>query len=398
MVKKNKKLVSLGDIGTFKAGKNIKKNELTTEGAPFIHYGEIYSFYDTVAIKTKSFIPQSMAEKHTYARKGDAVIAYLSICAKQLVPCVAWMGEGEVVVGAHVFVFSHSLNPLYLAYFFQSNFFSSQKKRYVMGSFLYRISAGDLGKILIPVPENSDKEESLVRQSDSIKILTALHTLKSKLKKCIELQEIARINLINKVFNFDLIKHNKACLGNLGTFYRGRGISKKEIKSEGCPCVPYGEVHSNKGMLLNETKNFTDDNVKLVKVPSGSLLIAGTSMTLNDAGISCLWNGSHQIAIGGHIYAYVHRLNPLYVFYFFNSRCYFRQKSKMVTGVSLYHLYEKDLIKIEIPLLSNEEQDKRAQEAYYIDSKYTELTNKMKRELELREKQFRFYLNQIYSV
>lgn len=37
----------LGDVGEFIRGSGLQKSELTGDGAPAIHYGEIHTYYGT---------------------------------------------------------------------------------------------------------------------------------------------------------------------------------------------------------------------------------------------------------------------------------------------------------------------------------------------------------------
>ena len=62
------------------------------------------------------------------------------------------MGEEEVAVSSDACFYTHSLNPKYVAYFFQTEQFQKQKKPFITGTKVRRVNANDLAKIKIPVP------------------------------------------------------------------------------------------------------------------------------------------------------------------------------------------------------------------------------------------------------
>ena len=57
-----------------------------------------------------------------------------------------------MAVSTDAYIYRHSINPKYMAYFFQTELFQSQKKRYVTGTKVRRVSGESLAKIRIPVP------------------------------------------------------------------------------------------------------------------------------------------------------------------------------------------------------------------------------------------------------
>ncbi|MEL6711417.1 MAG: restriction endonuclease subunit S, partial [Pseudomonadota bacterium] len=50
------------------------------------------------------------------------------------------------------YIFRHTLNPKYISYFFQTNLFQLQKKSYITGAKVKRISGKNLARVNIPVP------------------------------------------------------------------------------------------------------------------------------------------------------------------------------------------------------------------------------------------------------
>lgn len=142
----------LGELGAFIRGSGVQKKDLTDEGLGAIHYGEIHTHYGTSAIETKSFVAEASAARLRTARPGDLVIATTSEDDDGVAKAVAWIGQDEVAVSSDAYIYRHGLHPEYVAYFFQSDQFQDQKKRFVTGTKVRRVSGESLAKVKMPVP------------------------------------------------------------------------------------------------------------------------------------------------------------------------------------------------------------------------------------------------------
>lgn len=143
---------TMGEIGTFIRGNGLQKKDFTESGVGCIHYGQIYTYYGTFATETKSFVSPEMASKLLIVNPGNLVIACTSENVEDVGKAVAWLGNNDIVTGGHSVVFRHNINPKYVAYFFQTQTFFAQKKRYAYGAKVIDIKTEDLAKIVIPVP------------------------------------------------------------------------------------------------------------------------------------------------------------------------------------------------------------------------------------------------------
>lgn len=143
---------TMGEIGTFIRGNGLQKKDFTESGVGCIHYGQIYTYYGTFTTETKSFVSPEMASKLLIVNPGNLVIACTSENVEDVGKAVAWLGNNDIVTGGHSVVFRHNINPKYVAYFFQTQTFFAQKKRYAYGAKVIDIKTEDLAKIVIPVP------------------------------------------------------------------------------------------------------------------------------------------------------------------------------------------------------------------------------------------------------
>ena len=142
----------LGEVGTFERGGGLQKKDFVDEGFPCIHYGQIYTYYGTATEVTKSFISLELAAQLKKAGWGDLIVTTTSENIEDVCKAVAWVGKGDIAIGGHSCVFRHTLDPMYVSYYFQTDSFEMQKRRFVTGTKVKDIKVSDIGRIRIPVP------------------------------------------------------------------------------------------------------------------------------------------------------------------------------------------------------------------------------------------------------
>lgn len=149
-------------IGKFIRGGGLQKKDFTESGVGCIHYGQIYTYYGTFANRTKTFVSKEFAKKARMAKHGDLVIATTSENDEDVCKAVVWLGSEEIAVSSDACFYTHSLNPKYVAYFFQTEQFQKQKRPFITGTKVRRVNADDLAKIKIPVPSPEEQERIVV--------------------------------------------------------------------------------------------------------------------------------------------------------------------------------------------------------------------------------------------
>ena len=167
----NTKIMSLGELGTFTRGSGLQKKDFTPTGVGCIHYGQIYTYYGTYAYKTKSFVSQEFAQKARKAQYGDLVIATTSENDEDVCKAVVWLGNDDIVISSDACFYTHTMNPKYVAYYFQTEQFQKQKRSFITGTKVRRVNANDLAKIKIPVP-SPEEQQRIVSILDKFDTLT----------------------------------------------------------------------------------------------------------------------------------------------------------------------------------------------------------------------------------
>lgn len=181
------KIMTLGEIGTFVRGSGLQKKDLTTQGIPAIHYGQIYTYYGTYAKKTKSFVTKEIAEKLKKVNYGDVIITNTSENIEDVCKAVVYLLKEQGVTGGHASIFkpSEKIIGKYLAYYTQTTDFAIEKRKFAKGTKVIDVNAKDLAKIKIPLPPLSVQRE-IVEILD--KFDTLCNSISEGLPKEIELR------------------------------------------------------------------------------------------------------------------------------------------------------------------------------------------------------------------
>jgi type I restriction enzyme S subunit len=90
-------------------------------------------------------------------------------------------------------------------------------------------------------------------------------------------------------------------LGQLGSFLKGRGIKRDEVRTTGVPCIRYGELYTTYSDYTNRTVSYVDPDVAAAAQPirAGDVLFAGSGETKEEIGISVAYMGSARAVAGG---------------------------------------------------------------------------------------------------
>ncbi len=150
-------------------------------------------------------------------------------------------------------------------------------------------------------------------------------------------------------------------LGEVCSFLKGKGLPKTAITPHGvAPCIHYGELFTDYGEVIRDTKSYTDSTNNCVKSEEEDVLMPTSDVTPNGlAKASCI--KEKGVVLGGDIL--IIRANKQLAFGEFLSR-YIRYKEqdvlRYVSGTTVFHLYSSSISKLKIALPELGEQQKIA--------------------------------------
>ena len=160
----------LNEIGEFIRGRRFTKADYVEDGVACIHYGDIYTRYETAATETVSHVRSDMASTLRFAKPGDLVIAGVGETVEDVGKAVAWLGAGDVAIHDDCFALRHSLDPKFVSYYFQTTAFHAEKNQYVARAKVKRLSGESIGKLAIPIPplEEQARIVAILDQFDAL--------------------------------------------------------------------------------------------------------------------------------------------------------------------------------------------------------------------------------------
>ncbi|EFO2636378.1 restriction endonuclease subunit S [Escherichia coli] len=399
--------LSLGELGDFIRGNGLQKKDFVESGFPAIHYGQIYTRYGLSADKTFTYVLPELANKLRKAQKNDLLLATTSENDEDVVKPLAWLGD-NVAISGDMMLFRHEQNVKYLAYFFQSEIFQTQKMKYITGAKVRRVSSGDLSKIKIPIPCSNNPEKSLAIQSEIVRILDKFTALTAELT--------AELNMRKKQYNYyrdQLLSFKEGevewkSLGEIATkIYSGGTPDTKRIdywENGTIPWMSSGEVNLKN---IERTEKYiteaglNNSSAKLVPKNSVVIALAGQGKTRGKvARIRIALTTNQSLAA---LTFDEKKFSSDYVFHFLETQYEsLRQISSGNSGRGGLNLQMISAYKIPIPCPDNPEKSLAIQsEIVRILDKFDTLTNSitegLPREIELRQKQYEYYRDLLFS-
>ena len=157
----------LGDLGTFRKGRGIKRDDLRDTGVCCVRYGELYTRYRNYVTMPVSKIPQEVADTALSIRTDDLLFAGSGETADEIGVCVAYLGDESAVAGGDIIVLRASgQDAVYLAHLINEPVALRQKARMAQGDAVVHIRAEHLGQIELSLPPFREQQAIAAVLSD----------------------------------------------------------------------------------------------------------------------------------------------------------------------------------------------------------------------------------------
>jgi type I restriction enzyme S subunit len=274
-----------------------------------------------------------------------------------------------------------SLKFIYLllqSYSIQKSFESE-----LTGSTIKNLSLKTIKDTLIPLPPLKEQEKIA-------EILTTWDEAITKQTELIKTKELLKIALMQKLLSGEVRfsgfseEWKEVKLGEIGKFYKGKGISKENLSEKGTPCIRYAELYTTYNEKIDNVISKTNVDIKeLFLSKSNDIIIPASVETAIDiATASCVLRDN--IALSGDLNVIRTKENGIFLSYYLNIIAKHRIAS-IAQGVSVVHLYPSQLENLLLSLPSLLEQQKIAEVLSLSDDEIKLLKNKLD-ELKLQKK------------
>ncbi|EEZ8673838.1 restriction endonuclease subunit S [Escherichia coli] len=260
-----------------------------------------------------------------------------------------------------------------------------------------------MSKLLIPIPCPGNPEKSLAIQSEIVRILDKFTELTAELTMRKKQYNYYRDQLLS----FKEGEVEWKTLGEIGEFIRGKRFTKADyVEDGGISVIHYGEIYTRYGVYTTHSLSQVraDMAASLRYAKHGDVVITDVGETVEDVGKAVAWLGDDDIAIHDHCYAFRHSLNPKFISYYMQTDSFISEKAKYVARTKVNTLLINGFSKIMIPVPYPKDHEKSLKEQARIVAildKFDTLTNSitegLPREIELRQKQYEYYRDLLFS-
>jgi len=181
-----------------------------------------------------------------------------------------------------------------------------------------------------------------------------------------------------------------ATFGELGSLFKGRGISMKDTTAAGVPCIMYGDIY------LKFNTYFFDADFKVpiavanksIRAKTGDLFFTASGETAEEIGKCVVYLGQEDIYIGGDIIAMrPHRnLDSLFLAYLQNSDYVIDQKATYAQGHSVVHINANNIREISVKIPGDlHEQNAIASVLFDLDEEIKKLISELRKVRDIKK-------------
>lgn len=349
-------------------------------GIPFVGIGDISEF-GIINYKTTRYVGEYVYFEH--CKRYDL--------SKKLIGIGRVASIGKVVkfknnIGKYTIsptiavVESKGIDGELLYYLLKSISVERQFSSISNGSTRQSVGIMTLRKIFLSFPKNEVEQKAIAEAlSDTDSLIQSIEKLidkKNKIKQGAMQQLLTGKKRLPGFSGEWEVKK----LGEIVDFLKGRGLSKSKLSIEGnFKCILYGELFTTYDEVINSVKSSTNSSEGIVSI-SGDVLIPGSTTTTGiDLAIAACVN-LDGVLLGGdiNILRPKVRINSEFLARYL-SNIKKMEISKETQGITIIHLYAKNLYEINIEFPIIEEQNAIAQALSDMDAEIKALEEKLKK-------------------
>lgn len=358
---------ALGEVAKIQRGRRLVKSELEESGS--------------YAVFQNSMTPLGYYHESNVQADTAFIISAGSAGAIGYSGVDFWAADD-----VYYFATPENLKSKFLYYFLltQQTKITGQVRR----SSVPRLSKTNFEKMPIPVPP-------LAVQAEIVRILDAFTELTAELTARKKQYNYYRDQLLS----FEEGEVEWKALGEIGEFIRGKRFTKADYVDEGISVIHYGEIYTQYGVSTTHALSQVRAEMaaSLRYAEPGDVVITDVGETVEDVGKAVAWIGNKKVAIHDHCYAFRHSMNPKFVSYCMKTASFIADKAKYVARTKVNTLLINGYSKISIPVPPIQEQARIVAILDKFDALTHSITEGLPREIELRQKQYEYYRDQLLS-
>ncbi|SQT38808.1 type I restriction-modification enzyme S subunit [Escherichia coli] len=380
--------VALNKLATFLKGKSLPKEKITPDGNRYcIHYGELFTHYGPIIDKVCSKTNQAINES-ILSEKNDVLMPTSDVTPRGLATASCIQESGVILGGDILIIRCSGVDGRYL-----SNFIINNKKKIlqmVKGSTVYHLYAKDIGKLLIPIPCPNNPEKSLAIQSEIVRILDKFTALTAELT--------AELSMRKKQYNYyrDQLLSFKEGEVEWKTLGEVAQYSKTRISFELLDERNYVGVDN---LLQNRAGKSLSNHVptsgKLTEFIPNDILIGNIRPYLKKIWqADCIGGTNGDVLV---IRCIDSSINTRYLYQILADDKFFEYNMQHAKGAKMPRGSKEDIMKYPIPVPPLTLQARIVEILNKFDTLTNSITEGLPREIELRQKQYEYYRDLLFS-
>jgi type I restriction enzyme, S subunit len=370
----------LGWQGDFSASGIDKK---TVKGEPLvnmINYTDVYGNHRLTLTNDKKYMVVSCPETKKQIHQveiGDLIFTPSSETIDEIGLSALVIDDlPDTVYSYHVIrlKFEKDFDVVFRKYLCNNNFVLNQFSKEAKGTTRQIIGRDVFKNIGVVIPPLSEQTAIAIYLDQKTAEIDELISQKEQL---LELYEEEKTTIINQAVtkginpdapmkdsDFDWLgeipKHWEVKrVATFGSFSKGKGIPRSELKDDGFPAILYGDIYTKYNIKAEIIKNHINEETTKTSVAleKGDLLFTGSGETVEDIGKCITYLGDKTIYAGGDVIILRQKkYDSLFLSYSLSSNVSVYQKASMAKGQIIIHIYASNLREIVMPIPKKGEQ------------------------------------------
>lgn len=268
--------------------------------------------------------------------------------------------------------------PKWILHWISSTEFKLYVEEHQSGAAYPAISDGKVKAFNIPIPCPDNPKKSLVIQAEIVRILDTFTELTTELTTELEARKQQYNHYRNQLLTFEDDEVEWTKLVKIAEFRRGTAITEKQTTDGEVPVVANGP----KPTYFHGEHNRTGETVVIAR--SGAY-----------AGYVSYWNEPIFLTDAFSVHPQPEIMTSRFAYYFLQNKQDHLHAMKKGAGVP--HVRVKEMEQYDVPIPSLSEQARIVSILDKFDTLTTSFTEGLPREIELREKQYAYYRDLLFS-
>ncbi|HBA5014762.1 TPA: restriction endonuclease subunit S [Escherichia coli] len=394
------KWLPLGNVAEIYGGLTGKsKSDFENGNARYVSYKKIFGYLDVNDYPT-DYVYISEGERQNEVRYGDVLFTGSSEIADEagMSSAVTVHFDESVYLNSFSFGirFSNSIKikPEFAKYLFRTHFMRSEIAKTASGVTRFNISKSRFKKILVPIICPNDPEKSLAIQSEIVRILDKFTALTAELTA----EFTAELNMRKKQYNYyrDQLLSFKEGEVEWKTLGEVAQYSKTRISFELLDERNYVGVDN---LLQNRAGKSLSNHVptsgKLTEFIPNDILIGNIRPYLKKIWqADCIGGTNGDVLV---IRCIDSSINTRYLYQILADDKFFEYNMQHAKGAKMPRGSKEDIMKYPIPVPPLTLQARIVEILNKFDTLTNSITEGLPREIELRQKQYEYYRDLLFS-